>query len=72
LADAVIGREAEVAATTAMLEAVPSGPIALPLEGEVGIAKTTLVRAAVADAAAPPALRHDAAHTFNTTHAVRW
>lgn len=52
IAEAVIGRDAELAAAASMLGAVPDGPVALLLEGEAGIGKTTLVRAAVADAEA--------------------
>ena len=48
----VIGREAERTAISAMLDAVLDGPIALLLDGEAGIGKTTLVDAAVADASA--------------------
>ena len=43
----VVGRERELAAVGAFLTAVPDGPRALLLEGEAGIAKTTVWLAAV-------------------------
>jgi hypothetical protein len=45
--ESVVGREREVAALTAFLDSIPSGPRALLLEGEPGIGKTTLWREAV-------------------------
>ena len=48
----VVGREGELAAVTAFLNALPSGPTGLLLEGEAGIGKTTLWDAGVAAAAA--------------------
>jgi hypothetical protein len=38
----IVGREAERAAVSAFLDAVPAGPAGLLLEGEAGIGKTTL------------------------------
>ncbi len=49
---AVIGREPELAAVVTMLDAVPHGPVALLLEGEAGIGKTTILEAALAGASA--------------------
>lgn len=46
-----IGRAPELAVVAAFLDAVPAGPIGLLVEGEAGIGKTTLWRAAVAAAA---------------------
>lgn len=48
----VVGREGELATVTAFLDALPSGPTGLLLEGEAGIGKTTLWDAGVAAAAA--------------------
>jgi AAA ATPase domain len=45
-----VGREREVAALTAFLDSVLSGPSALLIEGEPGIGKTTLWRDAVRQA----------------------
>lgn len=47
----VIGRDRELATVTAFLDALPSGPSGLLLEGEAGIGKTTLWDAGVAAAA---------------------
>ena len=38
----LIGRQAEVAAVTAFLDAVPTGPVGLVIDGEPGIGKTTI------------------------------
>ena len=46
----VVGRESEIDSVHAFLEAVPGGPIALLIEGEIGIGKTTLWREGVAEA----------------------
>jgi DNA-binding CsgD family transcriptional regulator len=43
----VIGREAELAATERFLEVLPEGPVALVVEGEAGIGKTTVWREAI-------------------------
>src|SRR5215207_1323754 len=43
----VIGREAELAALTAFVDAVPRGSAALVLTGEAGVGKTTLWRAGI-------------------------
>src|SRR5688500_5141088 len=43
----VVGREQELAAIDAFIDAPPGGPAALLLEGEAGIGKTTLWLAAV-------------------------
>jgi DNA-binding CsgD family transcriptional regulator len=50
-ADAVIGRDAELAAVTQLLNAAGLGPAALLIRGEPGIGKTTIWQAAVARAA---------------------
>lgn len=47
----VVGREREMAAVAAFLDAVPSGPCGLVLEGEAGIGKTTVWGAGAARAA---------------------
>src|SRR5215472_10739868 len=47
----VVGRDRELAAVAAFLDAVPLGPCGLLLEGEAGIGKTTVWRAGVAWAA---------------------
>jgi DNA-binding CsgD family transcriptional regulator len=47
----VVGREAEIDSVHDFLEAVPAGPIALLIEGEIGIGKTTLWREGIAEAA---------------------
>src|SRR5215472_10717090 len=47
----VVGRDREMAALAAFLDAVPSGPCGLVLEGAAGIGKTTVWRAGVAWAA---------------------
>jgi DNA-binding CsgD family transcriptional regulator len=39
---AIVGREAELEAVQRFLDGVPSGPLALVVEGEAGIGKTTL------------------------------
>ncbi|HWJ44139.1 MAG TPA: ATP-binding protein, partial [Gaiellaceae bacterium] len=54
MAVAVVGREEELGALAAFLDlrAAPEGPVALALEGEAGIGKSTLWRAAVEDARA--------------------
>jgi DNA-binding CsgD family transcriptional regulator len=46
----VVGRESEIDSVHVFLEAVPGGPIALLIEGEIGIGKTTLWRQGVAEA----------------------
>src|SRR5262245_10215229 len=46
----VVGRESEIDSVHDFLEAVPAGPIALLLEGEAGIGKTTLWREGIAAA----------------------
>ena len=46
----VVGREAEIDSVHDFLEAVPDGPIALLIEGEIGIGKTTLWREGIAEA----------------------
>ena len=46
----VIGRESEIDSVHDFLEAVPGGPIALLLEGAIGIGKTTLWREGIAEA----------------------
>jgi len=47
---AVIGRDEELAAIGAFLDAVPQGPAALVLSGDAGIGKTMLWQAGVAEA----------------------
>ena len=49
---ALIGRDAELARVEEFLGAIDSGPVALLLEGEVGIGKTTLWKHGLASAAA--------------------
>src|SRR6266540_3295089 len=44
MAQRVVGREAELAVGETFLDAVPSAPVALILEGEAGIGKTTVWR----------------------------
>jgi DNA-binding CsgD family transcriptional regulator len=46
----VVGRESEIDSVHDFLEAVPGGPVALLIEGEPGIGKTTLWREGVAEA----------------------
>jgi DNA-binding CsgD family transcriptional regulator len=46
----VVGRESEIDSVRAFLEAVPAGPIALLIEGAIGIGKTMLWREGIADA----------------------
>src|SRR6266545_3036205 len=46
----IVGRESEIDSVHDFLEAVPVGPIALLIEGEIGIGKTTLWREGVAEA----------------------
>ena len=46
----VVGRESEIDSVHDFLEAVPGGPVALLIEGEAGIGKTTLWREGIADA----------------------
>lgn len=46
----VVGRESEFGSVHEFLEAVPAGPIALLIEGEIGIGKTTLWREGIAAA----------------------
>lgn len=46
----VVGRESEIDSVHEFLEAVPGGPIALLIEGEIGIGKTTLWREGIAEA----------------------
>ena len=50
----VVGREQELAAIDAFLDAPPGGPAALLVEGEAGIGKTTLWLAAVQAAGSKP------------------
>ncbi|MBA3738993.1 MAG: AAA family ATPase, partial [Actinobacteria bacterium] len=45
--DTIVGRDAELAAVGGFLEAIPEGPSALVFEGDPGIAKTRLWRAAI-------------------------
>ena len=40
--DAIVGREAELSAVERFLDSVPTGPVALVIEGEAGIGKTTV------------------------------
>ena len=47
---AVVGRESEIDSVHDFLEAVSGGPIALLIEGEAGIGKTTLWREGIAEA----------------------
>ncbi|HWH24212.1 MAG TPA: ATP-binding protein, partial [Candidatus Limnocylindria bacterium] len=49
--DQPVGRDTELAAVRRFVDAVAAGPKALVLEGEPGIGKTTLWRAALAEAA---------------------
>jgi hypothetical protein len=49
--DTVIGRDRELTRIDAFLDRLPDGPATLVLEGEPGMGKTTLWRAAVARAA---------------------
>jgi DNA-binding CsgD family transcriptional regulator len=46
----VVGRESEIDSVHDFLEAVPGGPVALLIEGEAGIGKTTLWREGIAEA----------------------
>jgi DNA-binding CsgD family transcriptional regulator len=46
----VVGRESEIDSVHQFLEAVPGGPIALLIEGAIGIGKTTLWRKGIAEA----------------------
>ena len=46
----VVGREPEIDSVHDFLEAVPGGPIALLIEGDAGIGKTTLWRKGIAEA----------------------
>ena len=48
----VVGRESEIDSVRGFLEAVPGGPVALLIEGDLGIGKTTLWREGVAEAGA--------------------
>jgi DNA-binding CsgD family transcriptional regulator/TolA-binding protein len=48
---AVVGREAELASVRQFCRAVPSGPVAVVITGDVGIGKTTLWTEAVSEAA---------------------
>src|SRR5581483_10414242 len=48
----IVGRDREVAATGALLDALAAGPRGLVLEGDPGIGKTAVWRVALADAAA--------------------
>jgi ATP/maltotriose-dependent transcriptional regulator MalT len=50
-ADGLIGREVELAAISSFLDRVGSGPVALLLEGQAGIGKTTLWQHALIQAA---------------------
>ena len=45
--DAILGREAELAAADRFFDGVPQGPTALLIEGEAGIGKTTIWHEAV-------------------------
>jgi DNA-binding CsgD family transcriptional regulator len=47
LMETIVGRETELATIARFIDAIPSGPVALVLEGEVGIGKTTLWKAAI-------------------------
>ena len=47
-----VGREDELAAAAAFLDAIAAGPAALLIEGDAGIGKTTVWRAAVTAAIA--------------------
>src|SRR5712691_1295192 len=47
---ALVGREQELDELARFLDAVPSGPVGLLLEGDAGIGKTTLWREAVSSA----------------------
>ena len=47
----VVGRDRELATVTAFLDALPSGPSGLLVEGDAGIGKTTVWDAGVAGAA---------------------
>ncbi len=49
-ASEVVGRESEIDCVRGFLEAVPDGPVALRIEGEAGIGKTTLWREGIAGA----------------------
>ena len=42
VADEILGRDAELAAIASWLDRLMAGPVALVLEGEAGIGKTTL------------------------------
>src|SRR5688500_1864717 len=44
---AIVGREAELVAVERFLDDVPTGPVALVIEGEAGIGKTTVWLAAL-------------------------
>jgi AAA ATPase domain len=46
----VVGRESEIDSVHDFVEAVPGGPIALLIEGEIGIGKTTLWREGIVEA----------------------
>ena len=46
----VVGRESEIESVRDFLAAVRGGPVALLIEGELGIGKTTLWRAGIAEA----------------------
>jgi DNA-binding CsgD family transcriptional regulator len=46
----VVGRESEIDSVHDFLEAVPGGPVALLIEGDAGIGKTTLWREGIAEA----------------------
>ena len=48
----IVGREEELGSLATFLEREPSGPVALVLEGEAGIGKSTLWLAAVENARA--------------------
>jgi AAA ATPase domain len=49
-ASAIVGRDAELATIQGFLQDLPSGPRALLIQGEAGIGKTTLWRAAISAA----------------------
>jgi transcriptional regulator with GAF, ATPase, and Fis domain len=46
----IIGRDSEMATLTAFLDRVPNGPVAMLIEGEAGIGKSTVWNGAVAEA----------------------
>jgi tetratricopeptide (TPR) repeat protein len=52
MVESLFGREAEFVAIDSFLNAVPAGPVALVLEGEAGIGKTSLWKRAIDEAIA--------------------